>query len=90
MTNEERAASAINIFNVVWDGPQVTDAVPDVLGFGLPQVVVNSPAAIAGNFAAGPASFGAPLASPGVTGNVVLGLDPADGAGPSTTDAVLR
>jgi PA domain len=83
MTDPQRAASALNIFNVVWDGPQVTDAVPDVLGFGLPQVVVNSPAAIVGSLPAGPAQFGPPLASPGVTGDVVLGND---GVAP-TTDA---
>ena len=35
----------------------------------------------------GAAAFGAPLSSPGVTGTVVQALDPADGAGPTTTDA---
>jgi len=51
-----------------------------------PIVTVNSPAGIAGNYFAGGASFGAVLTPTGVTGNVVIGLDPADGAGPSTTD----
>jgi hypothetical protein len=48
---------------------------------------VNSPAAIAGIYSVGAASFGPQLNAGSVTGNVVLGTDPADGAGPSTTDA---
>ncbi len=63
MTNAQRQASALNVLNVVWDGPQVTDVVPDVLGFGVPQLVVNSPGSIAGNYAAGAAAFGPPLTS---------------------------
>lgn len=40
-----------------------------------PVLVVNSPAAIAGNYAAGAAQFGPPLTSGGITGNVVLADD---------------
>ncbi len=87
MTNAERAASAINSRRVVWTGEAVTHAVPGVLSEGTPLLRVNSPAAIAGNYAVGAAAFGPPLSSPGITGNVVLALDPADAAGPSTTDA---
>jgi uncharacterized repeat protein (TIGR01451 family) len=48
---------------------------------------VNSPAAIAGNYPAQAAAFvPAPPAPAGQTADVVLALDPADGAGPSTTD----
>src|SRR6185436_1952246 len=45
-----------------------------------------APAGIAGSYDIGAASFGAPLSSPGVSGTVALAVDPADGAGPSTTD----
>lgn len=87
MTNAERVASAINSRRVVWIGPNVTNAVPTVLTQGTPLLRVNSPAAIAGNYAVGTAAFGPPLSAPGITGNVVLGMDPADVAGPTTTDA---
>ena len=52
-----------------------------------PVLAVNSPASIAGTYAAGSASFGPPVPPAGLTGDVVLAIDPADGAGPSTTDA---
>lgn len=40
-----------------------------------PVLVVNSPASIAGTYAAGAASFGPPVPAAGLTGNVVLGDD---------------
>jgi ferredoxin len=48
---------------------------------------VNSPGAIAGNYAVGTAAFGAALTAVGISGNVVQALDPADAAGVSTFDA---
>jgi Zn-dependent metalloprotease len=49
----------------------------------VPVLTINSPASIAGDYAAGAASFGPPLSNPGLTGNVVLG---DDGTAP-TSDA---
>ena len=74
MTNAERAASAINVRKVSWSGLHVNAAVPGVLSPGEPSVVVVSPAAL-GAFPVGAASFGPPLASPGLTGDVALGLE---------------
>ncbi len=51
-----------------------------------PVLRVNSPANIAGNYAAGGAQFGPPLTATGLTGNLVLATDAADAAGTSTTD----
>jgi hypothetical protein len=85
MTNAERVSSAINTGNLVWVGPQVLADVPNVLS-GTPRLRVNSPAAIAGNYEVGTASFGPSLSPAGTTADVVQALDPADGAGPSTTD----
>ena len=85
-TNAERAASAINPRRVVFDGPEVTTAVPDVLQEGTPLLRVISPASIARIYAVGEASFGPRLSASGVTGTVVQALDPADGAGPTTFD----
>lgn len=83
MTNAERAASAVNSSRVVWNGGTVTSLVPSVLAPGTPVLKVNSPASVAGVYAVGAASFGPPLSSPGVTGDLALALD---GAG-TTTDA---
>lgn len=85
MTNAERVSSAINTGNLVWVGPQVLADVPNVLS-GTPRLRVNSPAAIAGNYQVGTASFGPGLSPAGTTADVVQALDPADGAGLSTTD----
>jgi hypothetical protein len=86
MTDAERVASAINARNVAWVGAEVTDEVPEVLQRGTPLLTVRAPAAVAGSYQVGTASFGPALTAAGVTGKVVLGLDPADAAGPSTTD----
>lgn len=87
MTNAQRKASALSSRNVVWNGTNVFGAVPSVLSLGTPLLKVNSPSNIAGNRDVGTASFGAPVSSPGVTGDVAAALDPADATGPSTTDA---
>lgn len=83
MTDAQRQASAINPRNVVWTGSAVTVQVPNVLGPGTPLLRVSSPASIAGDYQVGAASFGPQLANPGVSGQVLIGLD----AGPATTDA---
>ena len=87
MTNAERVASAINSRRVVWDHGQVNDEVPSILAFGVPNMRVNSPGSIAGNFAVGGATFGPALTPGGVSGNLVQALDVANAAGPTTFDA---
>src|SRR5436305_3172836 len=84
MTNAERAAATLDTNHVIWTGINVTAAVPHVLSPGTPLVTVNAPAAL-GTFRVGTATFGPVLAAPGVTGDVVIGQDPANIAGPSTT-----
>ena len=84
MTDLERQASAINTGNLAWNGPAVTSQTSSVLA--TPRLHVNSPPAIAGNYAVGTAGFGPSVSSPGQTANLVQALDAADGAGPSTTD----
>ncbi|BCS31912.1 serine protease [Luteitalea sp. TBR-22] len=86
MTAAERAASAVRGRRVVWSGLNVTNAVPSVLSLGTPLFRVTSPSTL-GVFQIGAAAFGPALSSPGVSGDVVLALDAADGAGPSTSDA---
>jgi len=86
MTPSQRKQSAINTRNIVWTGSHVTNNIPNVLQQGTPLLAVSSPAAIAANYQVGTASFGTPLASPGLNGELVQGLDPSDTAGPSATD----
>lgn len=75
----QRAASAVG-GNVAWDGPYTKLASPLLLG-PRPVLVVNSPPAIAGTYAAGSASFGGPIPASGLIGMVVL-VD--DGVAPET------
>ena len=72
MTNVQRAASAINCDGVVWDGPNVNTHAPFVLDLGTPVLSVLTPAAIAGDYRVGTASFGPAIAAPGVSGSVEL------------------
>ena len=85
MTNPERAASTLNTRKVVWTGANVTADAAAVLVSGTPQLAATAPASLAGTYLVGTAAFGPPLASPGVsaevmpltgTGNQVLGCDP--------------
>ena len=83
-SDSQRQASALSVNKLTWNGPVVTTDVTSTLA--TPLLRVNSPPGIAGNYAVGTASFGAPLTSGGVTATMVQALDPADGAGPLTTD----
>jgi len=82
MTNAERAASAVNTGNVVWDGTSVTAVTPNFLD-KRPSLVANAPPVVAGTYTAFGAMFGAPTSVPGVTAPVVL-VD--DGVGPDIND----
>ena len=81
-SNAQRAASAISVTGLLWDGPATRDMAPLTLS-GRPLLRVNAPSGIAGDFTVGTAAFGPPLSNPGVTGDVVLAVD---GAAP-TSDA---
>jgi hypothetical protein len=84
MTDAERQASAINTGKLGWIGVNVASQGGSVLA--TPRLKVNSPAAIAGNYTVGTATFGPVLSTPGITANLVQALDPADAAGALTTD----
>jgi hypothetical protein len=80
MTNAERTASAINTGKVVWTGANVATNVPSVLASGTPDLVVSAPPSYGatGIYQVGTATFGPPLGSPGVTGQLmpITGVDP--------------
>src|SRR6185369_13044546 len=76
MTNAERQASAINVRHVSWNGVNVNAAVPTVLKPGEPSLLVLTANPVLA-LPVGDASFGAPLTSTGITGEVVVALDAA-------------
>lgn len=79
MTNAERAASALKGRRLAWTGANVTTEVPNVLSQGVPQLTVSAPAAVAGKYEVGGASFGPALSSPGMSGELMPVVDQADG-----------
>jgi hypothetical protein len=79
MTQAQRAASAINTGNVVWNGPCVTAHSPEFLG-GIPTMFVNS-GALPPKIPLGVAGFGPQTFD--VTGDLVL----VDDGVPPNTDA---
>jgi hypothetical protein len=85
MTSAERAASAVNTGQIVFDGPAVRATVKQFLG---PRLVlfVEAPAAIAGDLEFGTAEFGADVFEASISGQLVQAIDAADTAGPTTTD----
>lgn len=74
MNDAQRVASAINTGNVVFDGTATTVKSASFLD-PRPEVVISLPPIVAGTYTSGTASFGAPLTTNGVTGQVVLVVD---------------
>jgi hypothetical protein len=58
MNNAQRAASAINDGNLVWDGPNATAEAFDTVAVGAMDIEVTTPPAIAGIYAGQGALFG--------------------------------
>jgi hypothetical protein len=75
MSDAERAASAVKSGRLVWNGAQVNTAAQIVLQPGTPILTVLSPPSVAGVIQVGTASFGPPLSSPGITGEVMPVVD---------------
>jgi hypothetical protein len=63
MTADERAFSARNNSNLVWQGPEVVADAPEVLAPGL-ELLLRGPGSIEGRYQAEAAAFGAPFTAP--------------------------
>lgn len=74
MTNTQRATSGVACNKLAWDGAQAMAHVHDFLG-EKPVLTITAPAGVAGDYAVGTATFGAPLSHTAVTGPVVLVAD---------------
>ena len=83
MTAAERVASAISLDKLVWTGPLVTAAIPNVLRFGLTGATFTGPAAgaAAGTVRVGEAGFGPALGSSPFVGEVMPVGEQTAGAG---------
>src|SRR5262249_30487797 len=94
-TVAQRQASAISVDKLLWDGPKGVSQGIAYQTTGQARVLVNAPGAIAGAYYVGQdATFGAPLTTPGFTGNVVQlvdagGTNPNDGCEAITNAAAL-
>lgn len=71
LTQGQRATSATNSGNVVWNGSTATALAPSLLG-GSPTLFINSPGTLPATMEIGLAGFGAEMTEAGVTGDVVL------------------
>lgn len=79
-SNAQRAASAIGVDRLVWNGPNVTAAVPQVLRQGIATATIVGPAVRSPlTVTVGEASFGPPITGAGFTGEVAQLVDQPDG-----------
>lgn len=85
MTDPQRRASGLNTNHLVWDGNSTRLSANEVLG-PVTTLTVSAPSPIAGNFDIGTAAFGPRADQSPLTGAIVAAIDPADVAGPTTTD----
>jgi hypothetical protein len=95
MTNAERAASAISVTGLVWTGPAVTAAVPQVLRLGQASVTVSGAGAgsAAGVYLAGDSTLGPPVLGPSISGQIMPVVEQGAGTGAGCTafsDANVR
>jgi hypothetical protein len=85
MNKPQRKASAINYGHVVFTGSSARAGAALILN-DRTAFRVTAPASIAGEYEYGTASFGPQVSPANFSGSVVVGLDAANGDGPSTTD----
>jgi PA domain len=73
LTSAQRATSQVNTGNLTWSGAAANAFAASYLGLRR-RLLVTAPAAAAGAYSVGTASFGSALSSPGVTGQIVAAL----------------
>ena len=79
-TNAERAASAIGVNRLVWNGPNTNAAVPQVLRQGTATATFSGPAVdTPRTVVVGEASFGPPVTAQPFTGELAQVVDQPDG-----------
>ena len=86
MVDTDRVFSAINTGNLRWNGSNAAVYANTYMNY-YTGITVSAPAAVAGGYSYGAADFGPPLANVQFSTQIVAAQDPADTAGPVTTDA---
>jgi PA domain len=86
MSAAEIRAAAVRNGQEVWTGTRVTSNAPSVLGPAT-LLKLTLPAAVAGEYEFGRASFGATATPANFAGTIVVGLDGANAADPASYDA---
>ena len=86
MVDTDRVFSAINTGNLRWNGSNAAVYANAYMNY-YTGITVSAPAAAAGGYSYGAADFGPPLANVQFSTQIVAAQDPADTAGPVTTDA---
>lgn len=82
MTPAERRQSAVNFGRVEWVGANAAAGAQTLLDFGVPEISVNAPADIAGNYDVGTASFGPAIPDAGLNGTLACYNDSIPDASP--------
>jgi hypothetical protein len=86
MVDTDRVFSAMNTGNLRWNGSNAAVYANAYMNY-YTGITVSAPAAAAGGYSYGAADFGPPLANVQLSTQIVAAQDPADTAGPVTTDA---
>lgn len=85
MTDRQRLFSARNFRDVTWTGAEANVQAGQILDHGVPLLRITSPAAVAGAYEIGGASFGAPFPAAGLTAEIACLIDPPDFAANGST-----
>ena len=75
MTDDQRAASSLRNGKLVWNGSNVNSSAINQLWWGTPSLQVTQPDSVAGSYSVGSASFGPPLANPGISAEIATFVD---------------
>ncbi len=78
LSDAQRQASAVNFRDVTWSGQKANEMAHAYLGFGVPELEITSPAAVAGHYEIGAAQFGAEIPAGGLAGQIACMVDAPD------------
>ncbi len=78
LSDAQRQASAVDFRDVTWKGEKANEMAHAYLGFGVPELEITSPAAVAGTYEIGGAQFGGEVPAGGLAGRIACLVDAPD------------
>jgi hypothetical protein len=78
MTDAQRQASAVDFRDVTWTGARANQMAHAYLSYGVPELQISSPAAVAGSYEIGQAAFGGDIPAGGLAGQIACMVDAPD------------